>query len=230
MRPSALAIGILGIALGIDLIRSRALRACGAGIRQRGAGSRRPAFFHRRVEHAVVMAGIGAVWLGERTGTDLAALCRSAGGAGRGRSDHLGRHAAGQAHDGRAAGCRAAGLAGARRAGGAGAGRRAFGRAGARAPRGQSTFRGRHHQRATNGELRAGACHQRRRRTPRRGNRSCRRDGAHGAARAGRRASFRRHPRGGASPGTGDPRAVRASARTGGCSSSCTWRWTNSSA
>ena len=83
----------------------------------------------------------------------------------------------------------------------------------ARAPRGQSAFRGRHHQRSARGELRAGARDQRRRGAARRRDHAGRRDGAHGAARAGRRAPLRRDPRRGAAPGSGDARSFGPSAR-----------------
>ena len=125
---------------------------------------------------------------GPAHGADLAALCRSAGRAGRGRRGHLGGGAAWPAHGRRPAGHGARGLAGARGAGRGGARRRASHRTRARAPRRQSPFRGRHDQRSADGELRAGARDQRCRRAPRRRDHSRRRDGAHGAASAGGRA------------------------------------------
>ena len=51
IRPSLTAIVILVLAMGIDFVRSRALNRVGQEISQRGAGSGRAAFLHRRVEH-----------------------------------------------------------------------------------------------------------------------------------------------------------------------------------
>jgi len=68
VRPSALAIAILGIALGIDLIRSRALKRAA---RQYASEALEADALHFSTDvwsTLVVMTGIGTVWLGERTG------------------------------------------------------------------------------------------------------------------------------------------------------------------
>jgi cation diffusion facilitator family transporter len=68
MRPSLLAIGVLGIALGIDVLRSRAL---GRVAKQFGSEALEADALHFSTDvlsTAVVIVGIGTVWLGERTG------------------------------------------------------------------------------------------------------------------------------------------------------------------
>ena len=51
LQPSALAIVILGVAMGIDIDPFARAGASGAGIPQRGARSRRASFLDRRLEH-----------------------------------------------------------------------------------------------------------------------------------------------------------------------------------
>jgi len=68
MRPSLLAIGVLGIALGIDVLRARAL---GRIAKQFGSEALEADALHFSTDvlsTAVVIVGIGTVWLGERTG------------------------------------------------------------------------------------------------------------------------------------------------------------------
>jgi cation diffusion facilitator family transporter len=68
VRPSLLAIGVLGVALGIDVVRSRAL---GRAARQYGSEALEADALHFSTDvwsTLVVMLGIGTVWLGERTG------------------------------------------------------------------------------------------------------------------------------------------------------------------
>jgi cation diffusion facilitator family transporter len=68
MRPSLLAIGVLGIALGIDMIRARALRRAA---RESGSEALEADALHFSTDvlsTAVVIVGIATVWLGERTG------------------------------------------------------------------------------------------------------------------------------------------------------------------
>ena len=98
LQPSALAMVILGIAMGIDVVRSRALVPRGAGISERSARSRRAAFFDRCLEHVRRHSGdgdgVGRAALGHR----LAAECRPDRRArGRGHRD-LGGFAAGETH------------------------------------------------------------------------------------------------------------------------------------
>jgi len=68
VRPSLLAIAVLGIALGIDVIRARALRRAA---RQFGSEALEADALHFSTDvlsTGVVIVGIGVVWLGERTG------------------------------------------------------------------------------------------------------------------------------------------------------------------
>src|ERR1700679_3785347 len=68
IRPSWLAMGILGIALGIDVLRSRAL---GRVARQYASEALEADALHFSTDvwsTLVVMFGIAAVWLGQRTG------------------------------------------------------------------------------------------------------------------------------------------------------------------
>ena len=85
IRPSWLAMGILGIALGVDVLRSRAL---GRVARQYASEALEADALHFSTDvwsTLVVMFGIAAVWLGQRTGLTwlryadpLAALAASA--------------------------------------------------------------------------------------------------------------------------------------------------------
>ncbi len=85
IRPSWLAMGILGIALGIDVLRSRAL---GRVAREHSSEALEADALHFSTDvwsTLVVMFGIAAVWLGQRTGLTwlsyadpLAALAASA--------------------------------------------------------------------------------------------------------------------------------------------------------
>jgi cation diffusion facilitator family transporter len=68
MRPSLLAIAILVIALGIDVVRARTL---GRVARQFGSEALEADALHFSTDvlsTAVVIAGVGIVWLGQRTG------------------------------------------------------------------------------------------------------------------------------------------------------------------
>ena len=68
VRPSLLAIAVLGVALGIDIVRSRAL---GRLARRYASEALEADALHFSTDvwsTLVVMAGMGAVWLGERTG------------------------------------------------------------------------------------------------------------------------------------------------------------------
>ena len=68
VRPSLLAIGVLGVALGIDIVRSRAL---GRAARRYASEALEADALHFSTDvwsTLVVMLGIGTVWLGERTG------------------------------------------------------------------------------------------------------------------------------------------------------------------
>jgi cation diffusion facilitator family transporter len=68
IRPSALAIGILGIALGIDLLRSRALARVARETSSEALEADALHFATDVWSTAVVILGIGVVWLGARTG------------------------------------------------------------------------------------------------------------------------------------------------------------------
>jgi cation diffusion facilitator family transporter len=68
VRPSLLAIAVLGVALGIDIVRSRAL---GRAARRYASEALEADALHFSTDvwsTLVVMLGIGTVWLGERTG------------------------------------------------------------------------------------------------------------------------------------------------------------------
>ena len=70
IRPSLLAIGILGIALGIDLLRSRALTRVA---REEGSEALEADALHFSTDvwsTSVVILGVAMAWLGQRTGLD----------------------------------------------------------------------------------------------------------------------------------------------------------------
>jgi cation diffusion facilitator family transporter len=68
VRPSLLAIAILGIALGIDIIRSRALARTAKLYGSEALEADALHFSTDVLSTAVVIVGIATVWLGERTG------------------------------------------------------------------------------------------------------------------------------------------------------------------
>ncbi len=77
LQPSALAMVILGLAMGIDLVRSRALARVARRISERSAGSRRASFFDRCVEHVCRHSGHGDGLARPALGYHLAADRRS---------------------------------------------------------------------------------------------------------------------------------------------------------
>ena len=114
LQPSALAMVILGMAMGIDLVRSRALVPRGAGISERSAGSRRASFFDRCLEHVCRHSGHGDGVARPALGRRLAAECRPDRRARRRGHRDLGGFAARETHARRAAGRGARRSAGAR--------------------------------------------------------------------------------------------------------------------
>ena len=68
VRPSLLAIGVLGIALGIDVIRARALGRVAKRFGSEALEADALHFSTDVLSTAVVIVGIATVWLGQRTG------------------------------------------------------------------------------------------------------------------------------------------------------------------
>ena len=192
LQPSALAIMILGIAMGIDVIRSRALARVAREFPSEALEADALHFSTDVWSTFVVILGMAAVWIGQYTGiTWLRDADPIAALVGRGHRD-LGGLAPRKTNAGRAAGRGARRLAGAGHRSGRGARWRDLHRTRPRAPRREPALCGCHDQRPALGQLRAGARHFRRCRKARRRNRSRGRHGAHGAPRRRGRASVRR--------------------------------------
>ena len=69
IRPSLLAIGILGIALGIDLLRSRTLAQVARAQMSEALEADALHFSTDVWSTSVVILGVGMTWLGQRTGS-----------------------------------------------------------------------------------------------------------------------------------------------------------------
>ena len=174
LQPSVLAIVILFVAMGIDIVRSRALTKVA---REHPSDALEADALHFSTDvwsTLVVILGMGAVWLGQYTGMEwlrnadpIAALVVAAIVIWVG--SRLGKRTMDALLDVAPAGLqerviKVQGLDGVLD-GTSGAG-------------GKPAFRGCHHQRSAGGQLRAGARHQRRGRAARGGDYSRRRDGS----------------------------------------------------
>ena len=98
IRPSLLAILILALVHGHRFRPRARFESRRSEISQRSAGSRRAAFFHRRLEHLVVILGITGAWLGARYGIAWLGYAGRRRCARRRGRDHLDRLAARETH------------------------------------------------------------------------------------------------------------------------------------
>ena len=184
MRPSLQAIVILAVCMGIDFVRSRALKRVAEKYPSEALEADALHFSTDVWSTFVVILGITAAWLGARFGIawlDMLDAVAALGVAGViiWIGSRLGRRTVDALLDVAPRGLRERidNRRGRDR-------RRAADRTRARAPRRAALFRGCDHQRSAHREPRAGARRQRRRRTQHRADRSRRRGGARRAARA----------------------------------------------
>ncbi len=230
IRLSLSVIVILGLTMGIDFVRSRALRRVAKKYPSEALEADALHFSTDVWSTFVVVLGITGAWLGERFGIRVARHDGRGRRARRGRRDHLDRIAARQAHDRRAARRGAQRPARPHRARGRPDRRRAEHRARARAPRRPAAI----------SSTSRSACRARpasNRRTPpatrssATSRRSSRRTWWCTWSRARRRTStsstrFARSRSAAASPST----SCRRISSTGGSSSSCISKWTKTRA